>query len=346
MSDLDRIINVAITRQTGGIATKNFSTILLLSKDASAVYTEYASAAEVADGGYSTTSAEYYAALNLFSQAITPQKFAIGQWDAVGGDSITDALVAVNSVNDQWYGLVIVDTSTDADIVSAGTWARANKKFLFTGTAEADTLVDPDTTSVPYQLNNGGVVANCTYNAKSRDASVQGWQDLAEAAYHLTRTPGSYTPAYKVLASCTPDDLTGSQIGVLIGKQCNLFHEVSGRDVMEQGLATGSEVEYTDTYIGIDWLHARIQEEVFLLLSNSPKISYTDAGVSELESAVGSVLKRAVDNNFLADFAITAEAVTDQSTSDRASRTYNGLSFTATLAGAIHYVGITGTVRV
>jgi hypothetical protein len=346
VSDLDRIINVNITKQSGGIQTKNFSTILLLSKDATVVYKEYGSSTEVADDGYATTDPEYYAAVNLFSQAIAPTKFAIGQWDAAGGDTVTDALTAVNSVNDQWYGLVVIDTSTPADIVSAGTWARSNKKFMFTGTAEADALVDPDTTSTPYLLNNAGVVSNITYNAKSRDASVQGWQDLAEATYHLVRTPGSYSPVYKTLASCTPDILTTSQTNTLLGKQCNVYHEISGRDVMEQGLSTGSTVEYTDTYIGIDWLQARIQEEVFLLLSNSPKVSYTDAGVAQIESALASVLKTAVDNEFLSDYVIEAEATADQSTTDRANRTYNGLTFTATLAGAIHYVTINGTVRV
>ncbi len=345
MSDLDRIIAVNITRQSGGIQTKNFSTIMLLSKDATDVYKEYASPTEVLDD-YTSTDPEYYASLNLFSQALAPQKFAIGQWDAVGGDSVTDALTAINSLNDQWYGLVVIDTTTPADIVTAGTWARANKKFMFTGTNEASALIDPDTTSTPYLLNNGGVVSNITYNEKSRDASAQGWQDLAEAVYHLVRTPGSYTPAYKTLASCTPDELTGSQVGVLLGKQCNIFHDVAGRDVMEQGYATGSEIEYTDTFIGIDWLQARIQEEVFLLISNSPKIPYTDAGVAQIESAVSAVLKRAVDNGFLADFETVAEKTADQSTSDRAARTYNGLTFTATLAGAIHYVTINGTVRV
>ena len=344
MSDLDRIINVNITRQTGGIATKNFSTILLLSQDAVVRHKEYFSSTEVADD-FTTTSEEYYAAVNLFSQSTTPTKFAIGQWDSVGLETITDALVAINTVNDQWYGLVSIDT-TAADMVLASTWARANKKFLFTATTEAAALVDPDTTSLPYLLNNGSNVSNITYNATSRNGTAQGYQDLAEAVYHLVKTPGSYTPAYKTLATCTPDVLTGSQVGVLLGKQCNIFHSVSGRNVMEQGLATGAEVEYTDTYIGIDWLQARIQEEVFLLLSNSPKIPYTDAGVAQIESAVASVLKTAVGNDFLADFVITADATADQSTSDRASRTYNGLSFTATLAGAIHYVTINGTVRV
>ncbi len=346
MSIADGIVKVSITRQTGGLATKNFSTIMFLSKTATNVYKEYASASEVSVDGYSDTSDEYLSALSCFSQEQTPLKFAIGQWDSAGGDTITEALEAINVVSDKWYGLVIGDISVPADIVLAGTWARANKKFMFTAQNEAESLVDPDTTSVVYLLNNGGTVSDITYNSVVRNSTAQGFIDVAKAVYHLTRTPGSYVPAFKTLSTATPDALTGSQSGVLEGKQCNSYQEVSGRNMMLYGLATGSEPEWTDTYIGIDWLQARIQEEVMLLLANSPKIPYTNAGVAQIDSAVSAVLKRGVDNGFIASFTTSAEDTADQSAVDRAGRIYNGLTFTATIAGAIQSVTIKGIVRV
>ncbi len=344
MSELDRIVDVAIVLQSGGITTKNFSTIMFLSKTATNVYKEYASASEVSDDGYSVTSDEYLSAQSCFSQELKPPMFAIGQWDSAGGDSITVALEAINVVSDKWYGLVIGDISVPDDIVLAGTWAKTNKKRLFTVTNDTDALVVGDTTSVVYLLNNGGVIADVTYNAVARNSTVQGFIDVAVATYHLVRVPGSYSPAYKTLSSCTPDKLTGSQVGALIGGQCNMYHEIAGIDMMEQGLSTGSVKEYTDTYIGVDWLYARIQEEEFLALSSVPKIAYTNKDVAILDCALSAVLNRAVSNGLLASFTTSAEDTADQSTTDRAGRIYNGLSFTSTLAGAIHYVGINGTV--
>ncbi len=344
MSDLDRIVNVSIELQSGGITTKNFSTIMFLSKTATNVYKEYASTKEILDDGYTDTSDEYLSAQSCFSQAIKPPLFAIGQHDSVGGDSITVALSAINAVSDKWYGLVIGDISVEADIVSAGTWAKDNKKRLFTVTNDVDALVTGDVTSIVYQLNNGGVIADVTYNAVARNSTVQGFIDVAVATYHLVRTPGSYSPAYKTLTSCTPDALTGSQVGALIAGQCNMYHEIAGENRMEQGLSTGSVKEYTGTYIGIDWLYARIQEAEFTALSNIPKISYTNKDAAILDAELSAVLQTAVENKFLASFKTTAEDTADQSVSDRAGRIYNGLSFTSTLAGAIHYVGISGTV--
>jgi hypothetical protein len=107
--------------------------------------------------------------------------------------------------------------------------------------------------------------------------------------------------------------------------------------------------EYLDTTVGLDWVHARIQERVFGLKTSSKKIPYTQKGIDAVQVQVQSVLNDATisPNTIFSPNpapAATAPRVETIDAADKATRTLPNVTFAATLAGAIHKTQVRGTV--
>ena len=113
--------------------------------------------------------------------------------------------------------------------------------------------------------------------------------------------------------------------------------------ITRPGKAHGGE--WLDVVRGLAWLEARLEESLFALLVNNPKIPYTEEGVSMIVAEVRKVLKIAEDRGVIASgWDVTALAAADQATADRAARILRDVEFTATLQGAIHTINVVGTV--
>jgi len=161
----------------------------------------------------------------------------------------------------------------------------------------------------------------------------------------LPLDPGSYTAAYQNLATITVDSLSSSQRKNALDKNTMVYTEVGGANVTEEGKV--AEGEWIDIIIFVDWIDARITENVYNLLVKSKKVPYTDAGIAAIESEINQVLQ---DGQTLGGitidpgFTITVPKASDISSGDKALRTLNGVTFVATLSGAIHIININGTV--
>ena len=97
----------------------------------------------------------------------------------------------------------------------------------------------------------------------------------------------------------------------------------------------------------IDFIQARITENVFGLLVTKPKVPYTDPGITQIEAQINQVLQNNVIIGGIAanpPFTISVPKAVDIPSIDKAARTLNGVTFQATLTGAIHAVNINGTV--
>ena len=99
--------------------------------------------------------------------------------------------------------------------------------------------------------------------------------------------------------------------------------------------------------IGVDWLYARIQEQVFYRIINKKKLPMTQAGATIIGAEIRSVLSQGVANGLIADapaFKVTEPNVLAIPELQRAQRIMGSFNFTARLAGASHGVVIYGTV--
>lgn len=256
---------------------------------------------------------------------------------------IVDDIVEVSKVNNDWYTLILTNKGQEVTEAAAAYIETVYKTFLVS--SPDDDIYDAGTnTDVASVLQAAGYARTMLIY---HPAAGSEFPDAAWAGRGLPYDPGSITWMYKNLSGVSYVDLTDTEIGVLKSKDCNMYIREAGQSFTQLGYTSAHE--FFDITHGIDWLRARLQEAVFAVLLNSPKIPYTDKGVSVIQNAVQAVLKEAVNNQLLAASPaplVTAPKVADISPIDRGNRLLPDVRFTGTLAGAIHKVEIVGVISV
>jgi hypothetical protein len=171
--------------------------------------------------------------------------------------------------------------------------------------------------------------------------------DCAWAGVCLPLAPGSETWKFKSLAGVSVYSLTPSERAFVVAKSCNLYERIAGNNITAEGVMASGE--FIDNMRFIDFVTARIKEDIYSVLINANKIPYTDQGVAVILGRVQGVLNTGVaQGGFASDPAPTATAplVADVDSNDRADRLLPDIEFSATLAGAIHRTTIAGIISV
>lgn len=255
------------------------------------------------------------------------------------------ALTAAAVIDPEFYA-VICDDNSPKNIDKVARWALANDRLAGFG---------PQYTK-PAQFVTGEFTAPGDYTSLLANDSTFGLftkdprTSFKEAAWlgdMLPRDAGSATWAFKGLAGIGADTWTATERTLIEASahKGNHYAAEAGVGITRPGKTFGGE--WLDVVRGLDWLQARMEERLFTLLVNVPKVPYTDAGVSLVEAQVRAQLKDAESRGVIdAGWTTTVLAVADQSTADRASRILRGVEFSARLAGAIHNINIVGTVSV
>lgn len=272
------------------------------------------------------TAFAYIAGTNLSGVLTTPN------------NGVVEDLQVVDAVNSEWY-VVALTSRNDADILNlaADVEAREAKKFF---ACSEDTAILASTQTDAFALLKARGYFN-TLGLWSDDQ--ENYPEASLMAETVTRTPGSYTAAYKPLTGNLPSKLTGTQETNLKGKNANYYVTIAGNNVLlGEGKVAGGE--YFDVMHFVDWLKVNAQADLFGNLINVAKIPYTDGGIAILEGTLRARLQEGVAVGGLASFTVTALKRSEVPTNDRAQRKYNGLSFSGQLAGAIHFVTVTGNV--
>jgi hypothetical protein len=262
-------------------------------------------------------------------------------------------LAEISEANDDWYGLVYTKR-VEADILLIAEYIEGVRKVYGDGDSDDDIIniaAASDTSSIPAQFKALAYARSFSFYHVNA-ATV--YPEAAALGSILPLNPGSYTLKFKTLTGIAADDLSSTQRTNALAKNCNIQTEVGGVNIVENGNV--AEGEWVDIIIFIDWLEARITEEVYGLLVNQPKVPYTDAGIAAVEAEITGVLQQGQspayggiapdDGSGGPGFTVTVPAVADISAGDKAARTLNDVLFDAILAGAIHAVNIQGTVTV
>lgn len=145
----------------------------------------------------------------------------------------------------------------------------------------------------------------------------------------------------------TTDVLSSGKVTAVLNKRGNVYTSVAGVSVTQFGKTFANE--WIDTTRFIDWLRSELQIRVYALLINNQKIPYTDLGVDMIKSVIKAVLADGIRAGGLAaDPApeVSAPAVADVDSITKGDRILPDVTFTATLAGAIHTLEIDGTLSV
>ena len=249
-------------------------------------------------------------------------------------------------------GIGVLDVA--ATIEGAG---DDDSKLFFVGTSQDDSIsLTYNAGDTPGSLND--IAAWMAFGNYSR--TVSWWHDAADvtfneltfAGYNLPFDAGSITWAnlrVSVSAAQNSDGkpLTQTQQQNLADKFANWPTIKGGIVYTREGKVAGNE--FIDIIRGRDNLKSDLEADLFDKLTNQQgtKIPYTDAGINLLAGVVDSRLNDyKVNRNYLSDFTINVPQAKDISQATKITRILEDMTFTATLAGAIQLVDLTGTLTV
>jgi len=181
--------------------------------------------------------------------------------------------------------------------------------------------------------------------------NVDEFPECAIVGLQSPKDPGSTTMKFRTVTGVTPSKLTTTQDLVLkgskydYGKGYNTYSDVGGRTIFQEGRMVNGE--FADIIRFSDWIEARIRERVYMTLVNSEKIPYSKAGFAIIEGRITEILSQGVAvGGLIPGFEVTVPNPRKASPNDRANRVASGFEFTATLAGAVHFVSIKGTLTI
>lgn len=344
-----RDVFVTITRETRGVTQRGFGLPLILATNAVVPYMKFRTLAEVGEE-YITTTEAYKMAAAVFAQSPRPQEVAILGVNSVLPVDLTTALdTAVNGGNDDWYFLLCPDQTPTVQAALA-TWAAANQRLYFTA---SDVIGAADL----YE-NDRMVIMN--------HETPLSYPDAAWVGRCAPTQPGSITWKYKILNGILDSGYTNTEISTIDGYNGNVVLRQGGILHTAEGKTTAGE--FIDVMRTMDFIEARIKENVFIRLVNAGKVPFTNEGISIVVDGVREALQAAFNQGAIALgnpaelegrqptpdeegievalFEITAPRRNEVSLNDRANRILPDINFTAILAGAVHEVRVNGVLKV
>lgn len=340
MAELDRIVDITITRQSVAIATASFEIPLVLTEhtafpERSRIYTDMDAVAE----DFDSTDEAYKIAQKLFGQSTVgavPAQIVMGR--KVASESWVEALDAVSNVNNEWYALV-AGTHEVADVMALATAIQSRRKIFGTSTQDSNFTGE---THIGKQLDDDSL--GRTFWVYTADAD----DDYPEAAIigaQLPYTPGSNDWDFKRVTGVTVSNVSDNQRAQIRAINGNMYTTVAGVNIFQDGnMADGSPI---DEVVFVDWLYARLQEAIFFRLINSLKVPMTNPGLNMIENEIRTVLAQAVQNNGIdRGYTVTVPDVLDIPETMRAQRTAGTFVFRARLAGSIRRVQLNGFLSV
>lgn len=274
-----------------------------------------------------------------WSLKVSPNLAVAAQPATESWDTTVDA---VQADDDTWYA-VSIESHLTADVLAVAANIEAKKKVFATSSAALD-IKGTGTTDLFSQLEALGYQR--TFGLWSADADTT-FPECAWVGYQLQEQPGSNTWAYKTLTGFTVSKLSDTESKNIQAKSGNTYETVGGLNTTIGGKMFGGE--WIDVMVFVDWLEQRMKERLWFRMANSKKIPYTSAGAAIIEAEIRAQLNDGIRAGGLADSPapiVTVPDVLSVAANLRAQRIFEGITFEARLAGAIHFVKIRGTVTV
>ncbi len=262
--------------------------------------------------------------------------------DETASGSVATDLAAILAEDDDWYAFMCTSKG-GPQIAALAAAIQPYRKMYAAATMDTDVMDSTATTDIGYTLHAAGYTRTALiHNDRHMDHA-----DAALLGRWLPYQPGSETVKFKTLTGITPTKHSATQRTAMVNKAVNFYETRAGVGVVMNG--TTCEGEFMDTIRFVDWLHARIQEEVFALFVSTDKVPFTDPGIAQIQNKIFSVLLRGIEVGGLSNDpfpTVTAPKANDVSSINRAARHLPDVKFTGQLAGAVHDLDIDGTVSV
>jgi len=250
----------------------------------------------------------------------------------------TTAITNIVDFDNDWYGMCIT-SKVDADILLVAASIQTLNK-IFIALSNDATIPTSATDDIATDLKTAGYTRTGIIYSDDTDSNL----DAGILGTMLTYQAGSATWAYKAVAGESITDFTSSERSYAIAKKCNIYHLAAGKNIFDNGtMASG---EFIDNIIAIDFMVARIGEDIFQAITDADKIPYTDAGIGVIKGILDARLSSSVNQGIIDTYTIEVPTVADTTTTERANRLLPDVDFNARLQGAIHFIEVTGRVTV
>ncbi len=266
-------------------------------------------------------------------------------------------LGAIQTADADWYGLVVADAQSAAQIEAVATWAETQTIVYVAHTMDSDVPAS-GSADIASTLKAAEQLRTMPFYSRENHGA---FPDAAVLGAVLPLTVGSADFEFKTLSGVSADDLSSTEVERLTGtpespstgKRAMIYVEAvptgtnAGTLITRGGLTSGGE--WLDVVIGLDYVRALIQERSFNLRISTPKLPFTTGGIDALAGAVRGALRTTAlaPYNILDPDSILVEEtkLEDVSDADRQARYYDGVRFDARVQGAIRALRIRGTVR-
>lgn len=351
MANIDRITKVSINLKTGGVRQATFSDLMLIGTFGSPnrvnVITDSDQLLEDNTNFTDMTNTHpiYLAAQVAFSQTPGPTRLYIGRRDAL--ETIADALPAIASANNDWYGFTEVSHSI-TDLTGAAAWAEANQKLFLTAINDVDVTGTSGEEPATALKSSNFFRTAWWYNPDPLQ-----FPEVAIAVKSFSVQPGGETWANQRLAAVSSPILTETAYLNITAKNGNTFEPFRNISITQNGVTAGGE--WIDVIRFRDWLCEEIRVQSFNAFIDN-RIPFTDAGIGILRQQMvkaldlgvrrGGIAPRVVDpeddRKVIPSYTVTVPFASQVPFSEKASRRLTGMKFGARLAGAIHAIEITG----
>lgn len=323
-----------VIQLTQAVGKVGFGVPLLVAVGDAKEYKEYANITEV-KADYESGDV-YEAAKLLFMQNNAPSKIAI----VSSATTIVDALDA--NWAKEWRQLIVVNYGTDESVDTIAEYVEAKKDKLFFAAVKDVTNI-PNAEGVAKAYERTYIMVYKSEDVKNPEAAIVG----ATAGL----IAGSFTYKNIIVKGLTAQVLTDAEIEAI--------HDAGGYSVVIKAgdlVTTEGKVmsgEYVDIVDSKDYVVKNIEYKVQKTFNKMPKLPYDNRGIAMVGAQVETVLKDAYNMGIIAskedgtaDYSVNTKSRDEVPATDRATRQYNGCTFTFGLAGAIHNSEIFGEIVV
>lgn len=227
-----------------------------------------------------------------------------------------------------------------AYVVACANWVQANGRMLIAGVSDSAVVTAAplavDDVADRVKTNNYSRTGVLYHRAPQAFAATAWVGDVSPSA------PGSVNFAHKVLAGVPGYRLTTTHETNALAKNASAYTRNSeGRFVTLYG--TAGDGSFLDDTRSIDWLVYTIRRQVSAVLTNNRIVSYDDAGLALVESAVVRAMGLGVDAGVVnGSFprTITMPVLADIDSATRLSRVLPPVSVSYTRGGALNKITI------
>lgn len=269
--------------------------------------------------------------------------FNLSLLDVSTDPGIAADLAAIHAADADYYALLLPEQLSAATAAAAAAHVETLRRILVLQTSDALVWSASSVNDIAFNLKASGFVRSSAW-AYPHLGLATGQLAAAVVGRCLPLDAGSVTLAHKELAGVTVVSPTETQRSAIEGKNANHYSEVGDGGNTFPGKSC--EGEFIDVVRDIDRSYERLQTAVLSVLRSNDKIPFTDDGIDAVGNAIRGALRADVTDGIYASFSVSTPAASAVSSADKAARSLTGVTFSATLAGAVHTTNITGTVSV